>query len=379
MNFQPYPFEKLQNLISQITPKNEVIKLSIGEPQFPTPQIIQKTLNEYSHELRFYPKSRGEPYLYDAILDFINHRFSLKLTTSQIIPTLGTREVLFNLPQFLLSSKISPTIAYPNPFYQIYEGAQIASRARVIYMPLISENNFKPSLSPEEMREVDLVILNSPNNPTGSTLSQQELEKWVENALSYNFILINDECYSEIYEDNPPSGILQASVAVGNKNFKNILTLNSISKRLSAPGLRSGFIAGDEEILKSYLTYRSYLGTAIPNPIQRSSAIAWKAHSEAEAIRKKYAQNLKIAREIFTDTKIFPYSFYVWLYVGDDEEFCKKLYERHSILVLPGSYLGRNQAGKGYVRIALVYEPSVLRQALEAINHFKKEFLEKFY
>ncbi len=353
------------------------IKLSIGEPQFQTPQVIQDALKDSTSELRYYPKSKGESYLYEAILDFIFTRFALRLEPHQIIPTLGTREVLFNLPQFLLFDKLHPTIAYPNPFYQIYEGAAIASRAQIIHMPLTSQNQFKPALSKEQMQKAHLVILNSPNNPTGAALSLDELKVWVENALEYDFVLINDECYSEIYQNTPPAGILEASRAVGNHDFKNILALNSISKRLSAPGLRSGFVAGDSRILRSYLTYRTYLGTAMPNPLQKAAAIAWKSHSIAQSIRQKYAQNLALAQSIFTDTPIFPYSFYVWLDVREDERFAKELYAKHGILVLPGSYLSRQNVGSGYVRIALVYEKNLLESALFKIQAFRKDFLER--
>lgn len=375
MRFQPYPFEKLQSLISDIPAPENTLKLTIGEPQFQTPQNIQNALKDSTQELRYYPKSKGEDYLYHSILDFISKRFKISMQKSQILPTLGTREVLFTLPQFLLFDIKDPKMAYPNPFYQIYEGASIASRAKSILMPLTKQNNFKPHLSKQDMQQVNLVILNSPNNPTGATLSLDELKQWVEYALEYNFILINDECYSEIYQNTPPASILEASIALGNHNFKNILALNSISKRLSAPGLRSGFIAGDEDILSGYLTYRTYLGTAMSQPLQRAASIAWKSHDIAESIRLKYAHNLTLAQDTFKDTEIFPYSFYVWLYVGDDESFSKALFKHTGILSLPGSYLGREGLGKEYVRLALVYESDILKSALKQIQLFRKDFL----
>ncbi|STP13016.1 N-succinyldiaminopimelate aminotransferase [Helicobacter mustelae] len=370
MEFQPYPFEKLSQLIHSITPQKPITKLSIGEPQFPTPTIIQEALKDNAQDLRYYPKSNGETYLYEALQDFLSYRYSLLLDREQIIPTFGTREVLFNFPLFFLSRFVNPTIAYPNPFYQIYEGASIASRAEVILMHLNPDNNFTPGLTKEQMQRANLVILNSPNNPTGRTLSLEELMAWVEHALHYDFVLLNDECYSEIYQNTPSAGILEASCKMGNKEFQNILCVNSISKRLSAPGLRSGFIAGDRRILQHYRTYRTYLGCAIPNPLQKAASIAWKSHDEANKIRQKYAQNLKIAQELFKETLIFPHSFYLWLYVGNDLEFCKALYEKEGILVLPGRFLGREDAGVGYVRIALVYEPGILLPILQRIKNF---------
>lgn len=370
MDFQPYPFEKLQNLIKDITPKKPVVKLTIGEPQFPTPSNIQKALQENTELLRYYPKTKGEDYLYESILDFLHHRFALTLSPQQIIHTLGTREVLFNFPQFLLSTIPHPTMAYPNPFYQIYEGASIASRSKVLLMELNKENQFKPALTPEQKKQVNLVILNSPNNPTGATLSKDELKAWVQDALEYDFILLNDECYSEIYQNTPPASILEASHELGNKDFKNILCINSISKRLSAPGLRSGFIAGDAQILRSYLTYRTYLGVAMPEPLQKAASVAWRAHKEAESIRQQYAQNLALAQKILPQATIFPYTFYVWLFVGDAIRFCSALYEKEGILVLPGDFLGREGAGSGYVRIALVHDTHTLDSALRTLANF---------
>lgn len=374
MDFQPYPFEKLQCLIKDIKPKKPIFKLTIGEPQLPTPEVIQKALQDSAKSLRFYPKTKGEDYLYDAMLDFIQQRFNLALDTTQILSTLGSREVLFNFPQYLLSNVANPTMAYPNPFYQIYEGAGIASKAKVFLMNLTQENHFKPYLSKEAMQECHLVILNFPHNPTGATLEKEELEQWVSNALEYDFVLLSDECYSEIYQKSPPASILEASYAIGNKDYKNVLCVNSISKRLCAPSLRSGFIAGDRRILKDYLIYRTYLGVAIPNPLQKAASVAWQSYTEAQNIRKIYAKNLLIAQRIFTQTQIFPFSFYVWLDVGDDEAFCKSLYEEEGILVLPGSFLGRNGIGRGYVRIALVYESEVLEPILQTINDFKGRF-----
>lgn len=368
MNFCPYPFERLKLLIASIVPKKQSISLSIGEPQFETPNFIQNALKKSSSELRYYPKSSGEDYLINAQINFVKNRFNVELKTTQIIPTLGTREVLFNLPQYLLFDVFSPIIAHPNPFYQIYEGATIASRANVIYMPLCKENDFKPMLTKQERKRVNLVILNSPNNPTGATLHLDELKTWVEWAIEDDFILLNDECYSEIYQETRPTSILEASIVLGNISFKNVLALNSISKRSCAPGLRSGFVSGDETILKGYRNYRSYLGCAIPNPIQKASAVAWQDTRSSDIIRKKYAKNLQIAKVLFPD--IAPYTFYLWLEVGDDIDFTKKLYDQEGILVLPGSFLGRNSAGNGYVRIALVHEENILKPALETLANF---------
>lgn len=369
MQFEPYPFEKLNALLANIAPKDsrEIIKLTIGEPQFETPNFIQNALKDSAHLLCKYPASSGESYLKEAQIDFIKRRFDIALDFAQIIPTFGTREVLFNFPSFVFGA-IFPqnrVMAFPNPFYQIYEGAAVAANAEIIYMDL--DGDFKPQIAKSDLKRAKLVILNSPNNPTGAILSQDELEMWVRNALKYDFILLNDECYSEIYETNAPTSILQACLAVGNESFKNILAINSISKRSSAPGLRSGFIAGDAKILKDYARYRTYIGCAIPLPLQKAATVAWADDKSAEFFRQKYANNLKLAREIL-DSHINPYTFYAWLRVNDDIAFTKQLYANEGILVLPGRYLGRNGQGEGFVRIALVYESAITKNALQRIK-----------
>ena len=189
-------------------------------------------------------------------------------------------------------------MADTNPFYQIYEGAAIASRAKTIYLNLNEANNFKPEIDEDKLRECDLVILNFPNNPTSSVLSLDELGEWVTLALKYDFVLLNDECYSEIYTDAPVPSLLEAAKFIGNDEFKNTLVINSISKRSSAPGLRSGFIAGDANILKEYMKYRTYVGCASPLPLQDAAAAAWKEEEHVAHAREIYKENFKMAKEI---------------------------------------------------------------------------------
>lgn len=374
MNFEPYPFEKLNNLLQNIQPnkEHEPYALTIGEPQFETPDFIQKALCDNASLLRRYPKTAGEESLREAQMGFVKTRFSVELTNEQIIPTFGTREVLFNFPQFLLFDKKEPTIAFTNPFYQIYEGAAIASRAKTIYLNLTAENGFKPLIDEEKLSACHLVILNFPNNPTTSTLTLDELGEWVKLALKHDFVLLNDECYSEIYTDKPIPSLLEASLHVGNNAFKNILVINSISKRSSAPGLRSGFIAGDEEILKEYINYRTYIGCASPLPLQSAAAAAWRDEEHVSSARAIYKQNFEIAREVL-GVEIPEATFYVWLKVPNPLEFTKKLYEKYNVKVLPGEYLAREDEngvnpGKDFIRIALVEEPKKTKIALERIK-----------
>jgi len=374
MNFEPYPFEKLNNLLKSITPskKYEASVLTIGEPQFETPLFIQDKLSSSSDLLKKYPKTGGEAILRTAQRDFLKKRFNTELSDDQIIPTFGTREVLFNFPQFLLFDKKEPTMAFTNPFYQIYEGAAIASRAKVIHLNLSEENNFKPTIDENQLSSCDLVILNFPNNPTTSSLSKEELSEWVNLALKHNFVLLNDECYSEIYTQTPPPSLLEASAYVGNESFKNVLVINSISKRSSAPGLRSGFIAGDENILKEYMKYRTYVGCASPLPLQSAAADAWNDEEHVAKAREIYKNNFKIAKEIL-NVEIPEATFYIWLKVDNAIEFTTSLYEKYNVKVLPGEFLARDNKdginpGIGYVRIALVEDATKTEDALKRIK-----------
>ncbi|MFA6143347.1 MAG: succinyldiaminopimelate transaminase [Sulfurimonas sp.] len=375
MHFEPYPFEKLTMLLEGIIPNSvySPIALTIGEPQFETPAFIQKSICKHSEELRRYPKTAGEVTLNDSMRGFVKSRFGVELKTNELISSFGTREVLFNFPQYYLFDKKEAVMAYTNPFYQIYEGAAIASRSKVIHLNLTEQNGFKPLVNEEELAVCDLVILNFPNNPTASVLSVEELGEWVKLALKHDFLLINDECYSEIYTAQKVPSLLEASIYVGNTAFKNVLVINSISKRSSAPGLRSGFIAGDAEILKGYAQYRTYIGCASPLPLQAAAAMAWADDEHVQVARNVYAKNFQAAQEILgIDTSNA--TFYVWLKVGDALEFTKRLYRDYNLKVLPGEFLAREDntgenPGIGYIRIALVEETV---KTIEALTRLKE-------
>ncbi|PAF42078.1 succinyldiaminopimelate transaminase [Helicobacter sp. 11S02629-2] len=389
MRFNPYPFDLLRKLLEGCEAPKDVLNLSIGEPAFGASKKTIEALVQNASDISFYPKNEAIAELVESELAFVKHRFQIDLKKEELIPTFGSREVLFNFPQFYLASKTNPLMAFCNPFYQIYEGAALASKASIHLMDLSEKNGFTPRLDSKIASQVDLVILNSPNNPTGKTLSLEELKEWVNLALKHDFLLINDECYGSIYLDSKPASLLEASLAVGNTNFKNILVVNSLSKLASAPGLRSGFVAGDANILKEYKTYRSYVGTSIPIPLQKASSVSWREFSYHEEIREKFAKNLTLAKDIFGSVE--PYTFYVWLKIQDcdevhitnskkvllfnDESFTQGLYEKHGILVLPGSYLGRNAQGCDYVRIALTQEVEALKPALQTIKHYRDDFI----
>ncbi|HEO98077.1 MAG TPA: succinyldiaminopimelate transaminase [Epsilonproteobacteria bacterium] len=369
MNFETYPFEKLNHLLESITPNQEFppLSLTIGEPQFETPKFIRDALGEHSDLLNKYPKTAGESVLREGILQYLRNRFDLELGEEQIIPTFGTREVLFNFPQFLLFDIEHPVIVFPNPFYQIYEGAAKASRAEVIYLDLNEANHFQPVIDEAQLAKADLVILNSPNNPTSSVMTMEQMKQWVRLALKYDFVLLNDECYVDLYLNDPIPSLLNASIEAGNESFKNVLVINSISKRSSAPGLRSGFIAGDASILEAYMVYRTYVGCALPLPLQYTAAAAWADQAHVDLFREKYRKNFEVAKELL-GVDAPEATFYIWLKVGDEIAFTKALYEKYNLKVLPGSFLGREGEGKGYVRLALVYEAEKTKEALERIK-----------
>ena len=366
MKFEKYPFQKLNELLADIEPPKEQYILTIGEPQFETPPFIQEALCKNSHLLNRYPATAGLSELRESMLQFIARRYGIELSFEELLPVNGTREVLFNFPSFLQPKKI----AYPNPFYQIYEGAGIAVGAKMNRMALVKENNFLNTPSQLDGDE-ELVILNSPNNPTASVMDIELLCEWVERALKDDFIILSDECYSELYFNEKPPSILEASKMVGNSSFKNILAINSISKRSSAPSLRSGYIAGDRTILENYLLYRTYVGCATSLPLQKASIEAWNDEKYPEIFRNIYKNNFQLAQTIL-GIEIPKATFYIWLEVGDDFQFTKELW-KDGVKVMPGSFMGREGIGKGYVRIALVYSEDKIKEALNIVKKHLKE------
>jgi len=360
--FEKYPFEKLNDLLKNKEPKTDKrYILTIGEPQFETPGFIQESLCKNSKYLNKYPKTAGEEVLKAAMRGFVHRRYGIDLNENELLPSFGTRELLFNFPLFLKPKKT----AFPNPFYQIYEGAAIAAGSSINYMDLNENNGYKNNISQLDGDE-EFVILNSPNNPTASVMDIDELCEWVEYALEKDIVILSDECYSELYFDKKPPSILEACKKVGNDGFKNILAINSVSKRSSAPGLRSGYIAGDAQILQKYLQFRTYVGCASPLPLQLAAAEAWSEDSHVEKFREQYRKNFQIAKSVL-GVQTPEATFYIWLKVDDDIDFTLRAWER-GVKVMPGRFMGRNGAGEGYVRIALVYDEKNTEEALKIIK-----------
>jgi N-succinyldiaminopimelate aminotransferase len=383
----PYPFEKLNQLKQGITPADKShIALSIGEPKHATPAFILDELIKQIPGIAKYPTTRGIPELRTAIADWISQRFNIPAkyiaAENQVLPVSGTREALFSFAKTVVDSSVPDAIVImPNPFYQIYEGAAILAGAEPYFLNTTEETAYLPdfdSVSDEEWQRCQLLFICSPGNPTGTVISEQQQQKLIRLAEKHDFIIASDECYTEIYDDesNPPQGLLETAYNMGNTSFKRCIMFQSLSKRSNVPGLRSGFVAGDAEILKTFLQYRTYQGCALPLPTQYASAAAWKdeQHVIENRIlyRQKFTAFIDILANVCTINKP-PASFYIWLKTSiDDTAFAEQLFRQENITVLPGSFLSRDansiNPGKNHVRIALV---APIEECIEAANRIK--------
>lgn len=383
----PYPFEKLTQLKQGITPpvdKNH-IALSIGEPKHPTPHLIQQALLTHLHGLGGYPSTKGLAELRTAIANWVMQRFQLPEKSvdfeTQVLPVNGTREALFSFAQAVIDSSQKPVVIMPNPFYQIYEGAALLAGAEPYYLNTTEENQYLPDFEsvPDEIwQRCQLLFVCSPGNPTGAVIDKADYKKLINLAEQYDFVIASDECYTEIYDDeaNPPVGLLEVAHEMGNTKFKRCVMFQSLSKRSNAPGLRSGFVAGDSDILNGYFQYRTYHGCAMALPTQYASIAAWsdEAHvkDNRELYRAKFTAFIDILKGVCEINKPAA-SFYIWLKTPcSDTDFAKALFEHQNITVLPGSYLSRTahgiNSGENHVRIALV---APIEECIEAAKRIK--------
>ena len=389
---EPYPFARLSNLLEGTqTSQAPHISLAMGEPRHPAPQFLIDRLSEkdlLTEGLATYPPTKGLPALRTAIATFINRRFKPALADpeQQILPVNGTREALFAVAQALSNGKNRPLTMMPNPFYQIYEGAALLAGTQPLYLPCSPETGFKPDftqITPETWSKVGLVYICNPGNPHGALMTLEEQQTLIALALEHQFVIVADECYSEIYRDegDPPVGLLQAAAALGNHDFKQCLAFNSLSKRSNLPGLRSGYVAGDARLIARFLEYRTYHGSAMPVHSQKISALAWLDETHVEQNRAQYRAKIKA----FTETLAPVWSmstpaasFYLWPETPiDDESFTRKLFSLENVSVLPGSYLSRTVEGENpganRIRIALVAEPSACQEAADRIKSSFKD------
>jgi N-succinyldiaminopimelate aminotransferase len=385
----PYPFEKLAELKRGIVPPADKspIVLSIGEPAHATPQMIKEALVANLQGLSNYPTTKGIPELRQAIADWVAKRFACVVDAErQVLPVSGTREALFSFAQCVVNSTDKPLVVMPNPFYQIYEGATILAGAEPYFLNTTQDTDYLPDFDsvPESVwQRCQLIYICSPANPSGSVMSQAEQEKLLRLAEKYDFVIASDECYSELYDDenHPPIGLLETAWHTGNTAFKRCVVFHSLSKRSNAPGLRSGFVAGDADILQPYFQYRTYQGCAMPLPTQKASISAWQDESHVIENRRLYREKFTAFIDILSDVcdvKKPPASFYVWLKIPEqlainDTEFAKRLFAQENITVLSGSFLSRDfngiNPGANHVRIALV---APLAECIEAAQRIKR-------
>lgn len=388
---QPYPFQKLRELFAGVTPNPEFapVNLSIGEPKHPTPEFIRDALTANLSGLANYPITQGSDALRGAIAGWCRQRYGVELDpASQVLPVNGSREALFAFAQAIIDpSKHVKRIISPNPFYQIYEGAAILAGAKPYFLNTLPDNGYRMDfgLVPEDMWEtVQMVYVCSPGNPTGKVMALDEWRDLFALADRHGFVIAADECYSEIYfeEGAAPLGALTAASRLG-RNFANLVVFNSLSKRSNVPGLRSGFVAGDAGLIKQFLLYRTYHGSAMSPAIQAASVAAWQDEAHVVENRRQYREKFAALMPILQDTLTFDApdaAFYLWAKVpesgrwADDAEFARELYRDKHVTVLPGSYLAREASGtnpgRGFIRIALVDNQSQCEDAARRIVDF---------
>lgn len=387
---QPYPFERLRQLHADITPNPayQPISLGIGEPRHATPQLVKDALTASLSGLASYPGTLGEPKLRQAMADWMARRYQLKLDpATQILPVNGSREALFSLAQTVLdASKPGATVVCPNPFYQIYEGAALLAGAQTWFAPSDPARNFGidwAAVPAEVWAATQLVFVCSPGNPTGAVMSLPEWKLLFELSDRYGFVIASDECYSEIYfRDEAPLGGLQAASQLGRHDFKNLISLTSLSKRSNVPGLRSGFVAGDAALIKPFLLYRTYHGSAMSPIVQAASIAAWNDEQHVVDNRTMYREKFAKVTPMLSavmDVALPDAGFYLWaaipdVFKGSDTAFSRELLALYNVVVLPGSYLARDaqghNPGAGRIRMALVAETAECVEAAERIVQF---------
>jgi N-succinyldiaminopimelate aminotransferase len=384
---QPYPFERLAKLFEGMStsPGLHEIALSIGEPRHPTPGFITEAVIEHLHGLSRYPLTRGTAELREAIADWLQQRFNLDDTgidpDSQVLPVNGTREALFAFAQCVIDRSNRPLVAMPNPFYQIYEGAALLAGAEPYFMNTTLETGYRPDLDAvpaSTWSRCQLVYICTPGNPSGAVMPVEQLQQLIELADRYDFVIASDECYSEIYppDNTPPPGLLQAAHSMGRKDYRRCMVFHSLSKRSNAPGLRSGFVAGDAALMKGFLRYRTYHGCAMPPATQAASIRAWRDEHHVEENRRQYHAKFAAMVDVLApvlDVQAPDAGFYLWPRTPiADDVFARRLREQQHVTVLPGSYLSRDtdtgNPGSNHVRMALV---APLEDCVEAAIRIK--------
>jgi len=378
---QPYPFEKLRALLEGVTanPALRPISLQIGEPKHATPELVKAALAGSLDGLAAYPATAGTPALREAIAAWLVRRYGLPALDAgtQVLPVNGSREALFAFAQAVIDpAGGTARVACPNPFYQIYEGAALLAGARPVYL------NDGMDLEQLDWQGVQLAYVCSPGNPTGRVLKLEDWRRLFELSDRHGFVIASDECYSELYYDElqPPLGALQAAQQLGRTAFDRVVAFSSLSKRSNAPGLRSGFVAGDAAILKRFLLYRTYHGSAMSLPVQQASIAAWRDEEHVRANRRLYAQKYRAVLPLAgvpLGAEMPEGGFYLWLRTPvDDTVFARELQRQYNVLVLPGSFIARDaqgaNPGRNHVRLALVASLEDCVEAVQRIGQFAR-------
>ena len=382
---KPYPFEQLSALLSGIQPPAGVtpIPLSIGEPQHAPPQFVLDALSEHMGLIAKYPTTKGTDTLRFAIASWLNQRFSLTHSpidpATQVIPVNGTREAIFAAVQAAADRTVGGLLVMPNPFYQIYEGAAFMAGLTPHYLPIdASGQPDYRAVSDRVWADCQFCFICTPGNPSGTVIDEETLEYLINKANKFDFWLASDECYSEIYRNAPPPGLLEVCAQMGHRDYSRCLVFHSLSKRSNLPGLRSGFVAGDASFIAPFLKYRTYHGCSMSMAVQKASELAWSDEDHVIVNRGLYAEKFQAAADILgeqLDSHDPGAGFYLWAKTPTGcDTFSRDLYAATGVTVLPGQFLGREvdgvNPGAGFVRMALVAEPDTCREALLCIQRF---------
>jgi len=388
-----HPFARLNRLLDGVAPgasprpDGAPVLLSVGEPQNQPPGFVAEELTRHAAGWSRYPPARGTPAYLEAAAAWLSRRYGLPESAAEpggmidparcLLPLPGTREGLF----FAVLSVVppagegrAPIVLIPNPFYHVYAGAAAAAGAEPVFVPATREGGFLPDftvLDPETLERTALCFLCSPSNPQGAVADLAQLKALIETARRHDFVVAFDECYAELYNDQPPVGALQAAMALDG-SLDRMLVFHSLSKRSSAPGLRCGFVAGAPGLIDGLDGILRVGGAGVPLPVLAAGTRLWREEEHVVANRARYQANFAAAERHFGNR--FGYKtpaggFFLWLEVGDGEAAALDLWRQGGIKVLPGAYMcaqdesGRNP-GAAFIRVALVYDPALTDAAL---------------
>ena len=356
--------------------------MTIGEPTHAFPQWILQIIQDNSAGFNFYPPNNGAPELRSAITNWIKQRYGACLDPDKnVIALNGTREGLYNAAMALCPETKAgkpPVILVPNPFYQVYMFAALSVGAYPKFVPAIRETGFLPDyagLKPEILDRVALAYICSPANPQGAVADRSYWQDLIRLAEKYDFCILADECYSEIYRTAPPVGALQAAHEMG-ADLNRVMIFHSLSKRSNLPGLRSGFAASGQKAISQMKKMRAYSGAPLPLPLQKVAEAVWSDEKHVQENRRLYAEKFALADDIFGDVAEYKSpkaGFFLWLSCQNGEETALKLWKEYGIRVLPGRYLSQNvnnqNVGDKYIRVALVAPKDQIEMGLRKLRN----------